>query len=218
MPFLRFGHGKLAPIVKVGDIVTRGQKIGTIGATGNAEGAHLHFDVLRNKPTDPYEYVSGFTKEQVLARYFDPASYMKDSLPAPNTLHTGYSFLQWTGNLFHSGCDINSPNDDGANYYSPVDGRVFFVSPPGGYDHGWGNMVIIEEMDPKFDLAAGLRLAGRFLLAVQDRGRLWWVDPNGKKHDVGKTPEECADFLMKIAAQKIPLGITNADLDKIPPA
>lgn len=219
MPFHRFGHLKVAPLVKVGDVVKRGDKLGVIGATGNAEGPHLHYDIFKERPASFLEYVRGMSGPDVSNKYLNPAQYMKDGFPAVNSLRTGYAYLQWTGGLFHPGVDINSPNDAGKPFHSPVNGVVAFVSAPrpGEPDHGWGNMVVVEETLPTpRDVSFGLRLAGRFLLAVQDHGRLWYVDQQGKKHNVGITPEECADFLRRIADAKIPLGITNGDLDKIP--
>lgn len=219
MPFHRFGHLKVAPLVKVGDIVKRGSQLGYVGATGHAEGPHLHYDIFKERPASFFEYVRGLSGPQVSKIYLDPALYMKDGYPAVNSLRTGYSFLQWTGGLFHPGVDINSPNDLGKPFFSPVNGKVVFVSAPknGASDHGWGNMVVVEEDRPtQRDVSFGLRLAGRFLLAVEDHGRLWYVDIDGKKHNVGITPEECSQFLRRIAEAKIPLGITNQDLDKIP--
>ena len=46
-------------IVKVGDVVTKGQVIGFVGSTGNSSGYHLHFAIQINgvwQPTEPYLY------------------------------------------------------------------------------------------------------------------------------------------------------------------
>lgn len=217
MPYLRFGHLQKPSQLKVGQVIKRGDIIGYVGSTGHAKGSHLHLDIFRDEPVSPFEYVQGLSKERVRALYIDPAPYCKDNIPVPNTLRTGYSYLQWTGSLYHPGLDMNSPNDTGHPIYSPVDGIVYFVSPNGaGYDHGWGNLVLIKETT--MDNQLGLRLQGRFLLDVDNRGRLWYIDYNGKRWEVGKTPEECVAFLMKMAAAKIPLGIKGEDLNKIPVA
>jgi len=54
------------------------------------------------------------------------------------------------------------------------------------------------------------RLKGKLLLQVQDKGRIWYVDPVGlQKHEV--------TFANPLSLfQKLALGITNADLIKIP--
>ena len=54
----------------------------------------------------------------------------------------------------------------------------------------------------------GNRLKGKLLLQVEDKGRIWYVDFNGKKWEVTWAN------LMNLF-QKLALGITNADLEKI---
>lgn len=45
--------------VKKGDQVKRGQRIGTLGSTGNSSGPHLHFEVLlKGKQVDPMRFLS----------------------------------------------------------------------------------------------------------------------------------------------------------------
>jgi murein DD-endopeptidase MepM/ murein hydrolase activator NlpD len=54
----RYGHtSKL--LVKVGDIVRRGQHVADIGSTGRSTGAHLHFEVLvKGIQQDPHKFLS----------------------------------------------------------------------------------------------------------------------------------------------------------------
>lgn len=44
----RYGHLHQTLLVKVGDKVTKGQRIGYMGNSGSSTGAHLHFEVLYN--------------------------------------------------------------------------------------------------------------------------------------------------------------------------
>ncbi len=53
----RYGHNKSLH-VKIGDVVTKGQKIAAMGSTGRSTGAHVHYEVLRHgKQVDPLKYV-----------------------------------------------------------------------------------------------------------------------------------------------------------------
>lgn len=46
-------------LVKEGDTVEQGQKIATVGETGNATGPHLHFEVrINDTPIDPLTIMS----------------------------------------------------------------------------------------------------------------------------------------------------------------
>jgi murein DD-endopeptidase MepM/ murein hydrolase activator NlpD len=43
----RYAHASKR-LVKVGDVILRGVKIGEVGKTGRATGTHLHFEVRQN--------------------------------------------------------------------------------------------------------------------------------------------------------------------------
>lgn len=54
----RYAHASRL-LVKVGDIVKRGQHIADIGSTGRSTGAHLHFEVhVKGVPQDPHKFLS----------------------------------------------------------------------------------------------------------------------------------------------------------------
>jgi len=54
----RYGHHQDL-LVEAGDVVKRGQVIGSIGSTGRSTGPHVHFEVLKNgKKVDPKRYVA----------------------------------------------------------------------------------------------------------------------------------------------------------------
>ncbi len=53
----RYGHHKEL-IVKVGDIVKKGQIVGLMGSSGRATGPHVHFEVFKNgRAVDPSSYI-----------------------------------------------------------------------------------------------------------------------------------------------------------------
>ena len=53
----RYGHHDKI-LVKPGDIVKRGQVVGTMGSTGRSTGPHVHFEVFKNgRIVDPSSYV-----------------------------------------------------------------------------------------------------------------------------------------------------------------
>lgn len=54
----RYGHASKR-LVKEGDVVLRGHKIGEVGSTGRSTGPHLHFEVLLNgTPQNPTRYLN----------------------------------------------------------------------------------------------------------------------------------------------------------------
>jgi murein DD-endopeptidase MepM/ murein hydrolase activator NlpD len=53
----RYGHNKQLN-VKIGDVVTKGQKIASMGSTGRSTGAHVHYEVIRKgNQLDPLPFV-----------------------------------------------------------------------------------------------------------------------------------------------------------------
>lgn len=53
----RYGHNKKL-LVKVGDVVSKGQVIAKMGSTGRSTGPHVHYEILRNNSQiDPIKYV-----------------------------------------------------------------------------------------------------------------------------------------------------------------
>ena len=53
----RYAHNEES-MVKVGDVVTRGQAIAKMGSSGRSTGPHVHFEVLKNgKAQDPVKYM-----------------------------------------------------------------------------------------------------------------------------------------------------------------
>ena len=53
----RYAHASRL-LVKVGDIVTQGQKIAAVGSSGRSTGSHLHFEVrVNDEPLDPLQYL-----------------------------------------------------------------------------------------------------------------------------------------------------------------
>lgn len=64
----RYAHASKL-LVKVGDIVKRGQHVADIGSTGRSTGAHLHFEVLvRGVQQDPHKFlVAGADQAKIAA-------------------------------------------------------------------------------------------------------------------------------------------------------
>jgi hypothetical protein len=84
--------------VKNGDVVKKGQKIGTMGNTGNSYGAHLHFELWKG------------------AKRIDPTPYLEADLPTEHHVtYRVYAGKWWP--------EVVDCNDTDANGYAGVKGR-----------------------------------------------------------------------------------------------
>ena len=83
--------------VKQGDLVNKGQAIGTAGNTGNSRGDHLHYEIMRahqgfNKITDPVVYI------KVKATMYHPVESQCDDDPlvtADGSIIDPYNVSNW---------------------------------------------------------------------------------------------------------------------------
>jgi hypothetical protein len=75
-----YGHFSKV-LVKVGQKVRRGQKIGISGNTGHSTGPHLHFTVFHNcSPTDPYGW-SGAGEDPLVSYQGESSTYLWSRAP-----------------------------------------------------------------------------------------------------------------------------------------
>lgn len=80
--------------VSVGQKVSRGEVIGNSGETGNAHGAHVHFEMrVGGMIVDPMPYVFEQTHANTGGNFGDIANAVKDGVTAANPLNWGQKLI-----------------------------------------------------------------------------------------------------------------------------
>lgn len=97
---------------------------------------------------------------------------------------------------------VESKGASTAWYVNPVDGKATFLADPktavrtvaplalGITNENLFKIARVEDAAGKFDLALSRRLAGRFLLQVEDKGYLWYVHPTTYKRYFVNSPND----------------------------
>lgn len=155
--YYRYGHVE-GILVKVGDEIKKGQKIAKNG-TGNGQWyAHCHFDILKYRPVSFTEFCVGKSKEWVKDHYADPRGLEKTVMPTFH--HLGYGWLEDAqysgGHAFHPGLDLNGAGSGNADLNDPIfsacDGVVVYAYGGTSTNGGWGDMIVIEEIEEEKEL------------------------------------------------------------------
>lgn len=68
--YIRYCHQEIRYILS--GVHDEGEAIGTLGTTGNSSGCHLHFDILKNKPSN-----WRFYSKNVTTYFEDPIAFIK---------------------------------------------------------------------------------------------------------------------------------------------
>lgn len=136
----RFAHLAAAPMLRSGQIISRGQKIGRMGNTGKSTGAHLHLDVVEGVQAGHYRLADMVASRPIPSAHQASLFIDDDLFKTPCTVTTYYYDPRYR-NLFgvwHPAYDvvpINSAFDE-IYWNRSMDGRVTRVFfDPAGYGH-----------------------------------------------------------------------------------
>jgi hypothetical protein len=147
-----FGHMD-RNLVKKGDkVIKNTTPIGTIGDGNGQYYAHLHFSISEGlTPAQLISYVKNWTKKKVQQYYRDPRGidFNKMFGTKMDVGNFGYGWLQWIGYGYHPGVDVNGLRGGNTDFVmqfkSSCDGVVIYEWRGWTKNHGWGNIIIIQE-------------------------------------------------------------------------
>jgi hypothetical protein len=145
---VRFAHLSEAPTFRVGAVLRRGDRIGTMGATGKCTGAHVHADAVQGAQTGRYN-LADINAGRRVAAPVELFKFMTDRLfGTPAAVTTSYldSAYRAIFDKDHPGVDIVPDNRKmthanwGLKWPLDAPGRVMDI-----YDNdpGYGHCVLI---------------------------------------------------------------------------
>ncbi len=163
--YYRYSHLKsIAPAIRIGEHVTRGQTIGVLGKEGGSGGwSHLHFDITGRQPNGKYGIIEGYaflwqsyhadhkTRLQAVAR---PHHFTWTSQPVTldgtrswsATGPAGIRHFQW---LLHDGTSpdtaVHTLRYERSGTYSEV---LKIVNDDGEIDYDFAVVQVIDQNDP----------------------------------------------------------------------
>lgn len=141
----RFAHLHGQPGLRVGDVIVPGDMIGVMGASGAANGTHLHHDVVEGIHLKHWRLADYKSKKVIPSAEQAGRALTKKLYRVYPVVTSSFNDPDYPGGAVHSAFDSvpEDRHETKAHYVVywplPESGSVTYC----GYDNGYGNSVII---------------------------------------------------------------------------